>query len=687
MFALPPSRQTYTYLGKMARSAARKSTGSPRRLITRYAGRESGFPTDDWSSELYSGVRFGLNCSSTLHEGEDSSSDEDADNYGDDDLDTVQSEDVEDAFKEEFEIGYTNEPFVFSEPTPSASLVQLEKFVRKVLKDDNNYVCCWTDENGAFSADFSSERPKPSYHEKLTKLLDDPGRELSANCLFRANFGMGQASVFAKKDIPPWTPIGIDTGALWVRSKFETMAKKEVDQMLGLFATDIKASLLKPLGYEGTDLVFESTTHGNELRFLLDPAWHYMGKQIEPNVGAFVVLTKKAPFIRLVYFTLGAEVKSGEEFAVHYGNKTWDRILTLQLGGLARMARGYHRRLENITRVIDDHGLKEESLAAAQKGAPKECKLVYYDTKNDSLFALDQEKKSFTEKFEELDPIDQLLYNVQRGRYRLGRLPKKPRTEAFSDSLDGIDPYEGIRKIDTLEVSENIRALLQDCQPTSGDLRYWNSRHKKKLREVVDGRVCKITVKEVSDPKSLVRLFTPPGERAFGACASSSIKTGEPFAIYGGRVVLEDDDSIQPDNAYLYELRKKEMAARKYHGTILLVDQERVGGPSRFVNDCWTPPGFPKRPPNCYIQLIFDPKNKLPCLVYFATCDIAEGEELIIDYGAFYWRTAFKFMMIRLTKYCITTKHRCSDLRKWLQSNHPGIAETVSIESIPGVGE
>ena len=175
--------------------------------------------------------------------------------------------------------------------------------------------------------------------------------------LLRSKFH--QFTVRATENFSEWTPIGRDTGALWTKAKFEAMAAETDDPTIGLMATDLPKELFSPLIGRVSDLVQEATSHGNEFRFLQDPAWHKHGgleKETVPNVGACAVITRKAPHLQVVYFAM-CDIKAGDELTIGWGDAPWDELLNLRLVEYAQIAHSHHVHLKFLEALLLKHSL------------------------------------------------------------------------------------------------------------------------------------------------------------------------------------------------------------------------------------------------------------------------------------------------------------------------------------------
>jgi hypothetical protein len=116
----------------------------------------------------------------------------------------------------------------------------------------------------------------------------------------------------------------------------------------------------------------------------------------------------------------------------------------------------------------------------------------------------------------------------------------------------------------------------------------------------------------------------------------------------------------------MYELDPSELSSRGYRGPPLRISAASRGGIARFVNDAWAPPPLPPRAPNAYVELLLDPKTKLPLLVLFASAPIPRGGEALLDYGPAYWRVAARTLIREHAMVCGAALRRIVCLRRLL---------------------
>ena len=195
-----------------------------------------------------------------------------------------------------------------------------------------------------------------------------------------------------------------------------------------------------------------------------------------------------------------------------------------------------------------------------------------------------------------------------------------------------------------------VLKALRACSEVDSDQAHWEGPFGAELRALVDGRGSpnpNIRVMRAADPSvNPVALLTPPGEPALAAVAAQHIAAGTPVALYTGELVVDGEDSELPSSTYVYKVTRDFLQARGYPDDLPApcMDAYR-GGLARFVNDKWTPQGWPTRTPNVYMDTVYDGTRREVHLCFFASAPIAKGRELIVDYGPEYWATALRLLL------------------------------------------
>ena len=564
------------------------------------------------------------------------------------------------------DIGFelSDKPFMWAEDgaKPDASLAKTLHRMKQIL-GRNEYLVVWEDPDGTWQSEGTTDNP--SYHTRLMEVL--AGAETSTE-LLRSKFH--QFTVRATEDFSEWTPIGRDTGALWTKAKFEAMAVETGDPTIGLMATDIPKELFNPLIGRVSDLVQEATSHGNEFRFLQDPAWHKHGgleKEQVPNVGSFAVITREAPHLQVVYFAM-RDIKAGDELTISWGDAPWDELLNLRLVEYAQIAHSHHAQLKLLEALLLKHSLT----APLAPPVPRESGVFYLST---------------------LDPASDIaiapIANATDGAARVLQAIKDGETISAKEVAKWtffepvLNPFqltgvEELHEVDPSDLPEIYRGFLKECYLSENDKWHWKQPYADLLGVIVCGTAgCDAYIAIAKDTSKLspVALFTPPSVTPYAAVAKAYIRQGWPIVQYAGRLVLDED--VESDNHYLYELSREEMERRGYEGPPLLLDPEKRGGPARWINDDWTPRGLPKRQPNCFVQLVFSAETQLPHLIWFASKAIQKGQELICSYGPRYWRHVFKDLLKGLTDDTLRMRHESHHITDWLKSNHPYAPATL----------
>ena len=143
-----------------------------------------------------------------------------------------------------------------------------------------------------------------------------------------------------------------------------------------------------------------------------------------------------------------------------------------------------------------------------------------------------------------------------------------------------------------------------------------------------------------------------PEERVQALVAMRKFKKLEPVVEMGGEVVTEEEADEISSSRYLQTFFFDD----DLQSHVLINGEKSFGG---AINDNWAPSPLPKREPN-----VGTPKviwyRKRPHVVLFATKAIAEGEEIISEYGPKYWQVMWKQIMIKHELFC-------EDMRKKIE--------------------
>ena len=79
-------------------------------------------------------------------------------------------------------------------------------------------------------------------------------------------------------------------------------------------------------------------------------------KRFPCNVGAFAVITRKAPHLQVVYFAM-CDIKAGDELTIGWGDAPWDELLNLRLVEYAQIAHSHHVHLKFLEALLLKHSL------------------------------------------------------------------------------------------------------------------------------------------------------------------------------------------------------------------------------------------------------------------------------------------------------------------------------------------
>lgn len=205
-------------------------------------------------------------------------------------------------------------------------------------------------------------------------------------------------------------------------------------------------------------------------------------------------------------------------------------------------------------------------------------------------------------------------------------------------------------------------------EEVTGRLRDTSAKYAERLpkneRDLVDSGKCpKLRVTEITSLHHPVRFLTRPDRRAYGVnvAPGCTLKFGEAAGVYVGKVLLEKEYENQENldvdkQVYTYTMSSKELEvacglrdldcneiqARRVKTDqalpTLTVDACRAGNALRFVNDVYAREGCPG--PNVFADCRVDNRTGQPYMMFRWGLKRAPRpfEELVIDYGADFWR-------------------------------------------------
>jgi len=179
-----------------------------------------------------------------------------------------------------------------------------------------------------------------------------------------------------------------------------------------------------------------------------------------------------------------------------------------------------------------------------------------------------------------------------------------------------------------------------------------------------------LEVREIQSLTSPCRYFVPPWYKTYCVTSRMSIPRASLLCIYSG----EMEQSVQHRcSSYVYSLPTSEGVShfgKEYQGMPdLIVDAANKGNIGRFFNDNSFRNGEYQceEAVNVGVTWVFD---LIPHLVFYATRDIAPGEELISSYGKQFWDVMCRQALRGHSAYFAYIRPYTSGLEKLLKSAH-----------------
>ena len=147
-------------------------------------------------------------------------------------------------------------------------------------------------------------------------------------------------------------PLGMYMGTLRELRSFEKMYGSRPEQNASSY--EIAPSNL-PDSYTGPSLILETTTHGNEGRFIRDARWDDL--EISPNVQCRVCWNhaKGLPYLALVAL---ADIEEGCELFVEWGLEAWSAHARARLHKYSSLSWERHQRMKEVQRALAQRGVE-----------------------------------------------------------------------------------------------------------------------------------------------------------------------------------------------------------------------------------------------------------------------------------------------------------------------------------------
>jgi hypothetical protein len=109
---------------------------------------------------------------------------------------------------------------------------------------------------------------------------------------------------------------------------------------------------------------------------------------------------------------------------------------------------------------------------------------------------------------------------------------------------------------------------------------------------------------------------------------------------------MDNEDGVPDFDPYIFNVDLGATGDSDYKGPQLFIwGKDSVAGK---INDSLSVGATEKRNTNLRAWIHFDPATHNPQLVFYALCEIQEGDELLYSYGAGYWKFMWKSLMMGL---------------------------------------
>eukprot|EP00854_Cymbomonas_tetramitiformis_P001413 gene1413-2017_t len=482
----------------------------------------------------------------------------------------------------------------------------------------------------------------------------------------------------ATKDLPADAVIGADMGILRTESGFKARQSSGKSLMQQLYCTDIHQSLLRGFQYKGPNLVMDCTEFGNELLHANDAFWACRDYPVPPNIGSFVVLDPPNDMLYTVYYTL-KDVARGEQLLFSYGEETWENICNIMLTAQAENSMWYDRYealLEGaMVSSFAEEGLRPEQAAARaaeqigtdlkEESARLRQLTIYMDCDNRGQtgicdYVVEGQRRhdgySWNGEFSE-------TCSVLRDK----EFPGLSETEAFrrvtedeAFQLVGCERLSGkdLIRTDALPgaVLAKYKQLGESIMQGQKDIKIVDplDASTADTYHLLQGGASKTYISEVVYRYHPVRMFTPPGVRAFALMAALPLKKGDPIEVYAGQLRTEINIEGMPPvtDHYAYDIN-----AAAFDVSGIRVEGEGDSDGDEDENEVW------------------DAERGLPCVVFFATRDIKRHEEIITNYGKGYWRVVWKHLSRAHMEYWVRASPRVRAMENALVQRREDLPE------------
>jgi hypothetical protein len=421
---------------------------------------------------------------------------------------------------------------------------QLQDVANKYKKLGAEYVSAWN--TGSGETQIAQSLGKDIDKEVIRLIRGGKPHSVS---LFREDGCLG---VKATKDIRKDMPILVDCGTLTEVQMFENMHNQ--DSMAHIVSTSVPGALMEQLGYQGPELMIETTQFANETRFLNDNFWAYSPYEMEANAGFFLIFDCLTAQPHIVLFAL-ENIRKNNEIVISWGNDMWATICTKHVTAQAETSQWWALWSDALLRTCRANNI---AVPPMKREAPLTTQL-FFDANRRNHHGIYEYVMSGMVRQPSLGgalPLLQRLRTVDKGkRPELMRIV--PVHQAMKRSnckfIDYVDPSF---------LTKDIQAQLKSCHKKKQDRLYPD------LVRLMEGGAPKVRVVEILDRSNPARFYTPPHITTFGVVAATKFRKGEYILCYWGRLRVAEDyanDSVGAESEWFARAPRSMRHGRRPH--------------------------------------------------------------------------------------------------------------------------